>query len=191
MTKKIFAVLMIATLILPLVACSNNTKKDSETNNDQINVDESLLSVELTIPPDFVGETTQEELNQNAQEEGFKSITLNADGSATYIMSKKKHKEMMVEMKKGIDEGLNELIGSEEYPNFTNVTANKDYTSFTITTTSAELDFAESFSVMLFYTQGGLYNAFNGTPADNIHVEFVNATSGQIISSFNSADLEE
>ena len=196
MKKRILAILMVATLVLPLSACGGNKEKDtssnsSETKNEEIEVDENLLTVELTVPADFVGETTQEELNQTAEQEGIKSITLNEDGSATYVMTKKKHKEMMKEIKSGIDEELSALVGSEDYPNFTKVEANKDYTSFTITTTSTELDFAESFSVLNFYIQGGLYNAFNGTPADNIHVDFVNADSGEIISSSDSADMAE
>lgn len=194
MKKKIYAILLATTLALSLVACggNNDSSKESEANNDKIEVDENLLTVELTIPSDFVGETTQEELNQTVEEEdGIKSITLNEDGSATYVMTKKKHKEMMSEIKTGIDEELQAMVGSEDYPNFTKVEANEDYTSFTITTTSTELDLAESFSVMNLYVQGGLYNVFNGTPADNIHVDFVNATSGEVIESADSSDMEE
>lgn len=187
---------MVATLALSLIACGNNENKatnssDSKTENDKIEVDENLLTVELTIPADIIGETTQEKLDQTAKEEGIKSITLNEDGSASYVMTKKKHREMMDDIKASIDEGLKALVGSEDYPNFTKVEANKDYTVFTITTTSTELDLSESFSVLNFYVQGGLYNAFNGTPADNIHVDFINAASGEIISSSNSSDMGE
>ena len=194
MKKKIYAILIVTTLTLSLVACGgkDDSSKESKTNNDKIEVDENLLTVEMTIPSDFIGETTQEELNQTIEEEdGIKSITLNEDGSATYVMTKKKHKDMMSEIKTSIDEELQAMVGSEDYPNFTKVEANEDYTSFKITTTSTELDLAESFSVMSFYMQGGLYNVFNGTPADNIHVDFVNATSGEIIESADSSDMEE
>ena len=196
MKKKFLGVVMVATLALSLIACGNNENKatnssDSKTENDKIEVDENLLTVELTIPADIIGETTQEKLDQTAKEEGIKSITLNEDGSASYVMTKKKHREMMADIKASIDEGLKALVGSEDYPNFTKVEANKDYTVFTITTTSTELDLSESFSVLNFYVQGGLYNAFNGTPADNIHVDFVNAASGEIISSSNSSDMGE
>lgn len=196
MKKKFLGVVMVATLALSLIACGNNENKatnssDSKTENDKIEVDENLLTVELTIPADIIGETTQEKLDQTAKEEGIKSITLNEDGSASYVMTKKKHREMMDDIKASIDEGLKALVGSEDYPNFTKVEANKDYTVFTITTTSTELDLSESFSVLNFYVQGGLYNAFNGTPADNIHVDFINAASGEIISSSNSSDMGE
>ena len=146
--------------------------------------------MELTIPADYVGETTQEELDATAKENDFKSITLNEDGSATYVMTKGQHKKMMSEMESEINTALSEMIGSEDYPNFTNIKANSDFTEFTITTTSAELNFNESFSTIVFYTYGGMYNAFNGTTVDNIHVDFVNADSGEIISSADSSEAE-
>lgn len=155
-----------------------------------VEVDDNLFSVELTIPADYVGEATQDELNATAEENGYKSITLNEDGSATYVMSKSQHRDMMDEMTQNINESLAEMIGSEEYPNITNIEANKDFTSFTITTSSTELDLAESFSVIVYYMYGGMYNIFNGTPVDNVHVDFVNADSGEIISSSDSKDAE-
>ena len=156
-----------------------------------VEVDEGLFEVELLIPADFVGEKTQEELDAIAAESGYKSITLNEDGSATYVMTKKQHKEMMDEMSVSLNESLAELIGSENYPNFTDIKANDDFTEFTITTKSVELDLNESFSVLAFYMYGGMYNAFNGTAVDNIHVEFINADSGEVISSADSENMGE
>lgn len=156
-----------------------------------VEVDEGLFEVELLIPADFVGEKTQEELDAIAAESGYKSITLNEDGSATYVMTKKQHKEMMDEMSVSLNESLAELIGSENYPNFTDIKANDDFTEFKITTKSVELDLNESFSVLAFYMYGGMYNAFNGTTVDNIHVEFINADSGEVISSADSENMGE
>lgn len=36
---------------------------------------------------------------------------------------------------------------------------------------------------------GGMYNVFNGTTVDNVHVDFVNADTGEIISSSDSKDM--
>ena len=153
-----------------------------------IAVDEGLFDVELTIPADFVGETTQEELDSLATEKGYKSITLNSDGSATYIMTKSQHNDMMDKIATTLNDSLAEMVGSEDYPNFTEVKANDDFTEFTITTKSSELDLSESFSTIAFYMYGGMYNIFNGTPVDNVSVTFINADSGEVISTSNSAD---
>ena len=38
---------------------------------------------------------------------------------------------------------------------------------------------------------GGMYNIFNGITVDNIQVDFVNAETGEIINSANSAEMGE
>ena len=106
-------------------------------------------------------------------------------------MTKAQHKEMMEELEATFNDAFAEMIGSEDYPNITEITANDNFTKFTIKTKSTELDFAESFSVLIFYMYGGMYNIFNGTPVENIQVDFVNAETGEIINSANSADMGE
>lgn len=193
MKKRLISILLVLTMSVSLAACggSEKTTGDSSEGNENIEVDENLLTVEITMPAEYVEETTQEELDEAVKESGFKSATLNEDGSATYVMTKAKHKEFMKEMEKEYTEMIEEMVGSEEYPTFTDIEANEDFTSFTITTTSTELDFNESFSVLAFYMYGAMYNHFNGTPADNVHVDFVNADSGEIIGSSDSKDLAE
>lgn len=108
----------------------------------------------MKIPADFVGETTQGELDALTKENGFKSIILNENGSATYIMSKEQHSQLMDEYRKEINNSLDEIVASGSYPNFTKIEANDNFTEFTITTKSKYLDLNESFSVMAFYVQG-------------------------------------
>ena len=144
--------------------------------------------VKLTIPSDYIGDATQEELSKEAEANGYK-IVLNDDGSATYTMSKSQHKKMMEELSDSINTALTDMVGSEDYPNFTDIKANDDFTQFTITTKSEELNLKESVSVMGFYMYGGMYNVFNGTTVDNVHVDFVNADTGEIISSSDSKDM--
>lgn len=166
----------------------NNGLDDLESVGD-IDVDKGIFDVKLTIPKDFVGDKTQEELSKAAEEKGYQSVTLNEDGSATYVMTKKQHKEMMKETRKNIDESLAEMIGSEDYPNITDIKANEDYTVFTVTTKSKDLDLSESFSVMAFYMYGGMYGIFSGDKPENVHVDFVNADSGEIIKSADSKNM--
>ena len=206
MKKKLITSLLICTIALSGCGESKNTPADtssetveSSTEGDMseldaigdVEVDENLFTLELTIPAEYVGETTQEELDATAKENGYKSITLNDDGSATYVMSKKQHREMMEEMAANINDSLSDMVGSEDYPNITEITTNDDFTEFTITTTSTELSLNESFSVIVYYMYGGMYNIFNGTPIDNVHVDFVNADSGEVIGSSDSSDMED
>lgn len=158
---------------------------------DGLEVDNNLFDVEITIPANLVGETTQEELEAQALASGVHSVTLNEDGSATYVMSKAQHAQLMKDLADSINQSLSEMVGSEDYPNVTAISANDDFTVFTVTTTSTELTFEESFSVLGYYIYGGLYGAFAGDDRNNIHVDFVNADSGEIISSSDSSEMGE
>lgn len=198
--KRIISFALSAVICLSLVGCggsSNDTQQnieeDSKSEETQsIEVDEGLLNIEITVPPDFLEEgTTQETLDETAKEEGIKSITLNDDGSATYIMSKSKHNEMMAGIRESIDESMAEMIDPETYPTFVEVTSNDDYTHFTVKLSSNEVGLSESISVLGFYMLGGLYNAFNGTPVDDVTVSFVNADTGDIIQEAHSSEMAE
>ena len=156
-----------------------------------IEVEQGLLTVSVTVPKKYVGASTQAEIDSEAKEKGYISAVLNSDGSATFTMTKKQHSKVMAEMRDDINKSLTEMIGSESYPDITDIKANDDFTSFTITTKSKELSLTEGFSVIGFYMYGGLYNIYNGTPVDNIHVDFVNADTGEIINSSDSRDAAD
>lgn len=206
--KRILAFLMSTVLLLSLTACGSNHpaqdngnqtndmeesnssgENNGENNSGGIEVDEGLLSVEVTIPAEFLDEgTTQESLNQLAAESGYGSVVLNEDGSATYTMTKEQHEKLMAEIRSGIEEAMDEMFDSEEFPAITNVSANANYTEFTVELNSDEVGLTESFAVLGFYMLGGMYNAFNGTPADDITVLYVNA-DGDVIEEAHSSEL--
>ena len=68
-------------------------------------MDKGLLNVEVTLPASmFEGEDMDSSIAE-AEKEGIK-VTRNDDGSATYKMSKGKHKEMMKEMEAELQKPL-------------------------------------------------------------------------------------
>lgn len=212
MKRKFLAVLVVGMLSVCTVACGGEKQVFESENIEQptpeseevteagdlseldalgdIEVDEGLFNVEITIPADYVGEATQEELTAKAEESGFKSITLNEDGSATYVMTKKQHKEMLDEIATSINGSLDEMVTGDDY-SFTAIEANDNFTDFKVTTTATELGLADSMSVLGFYMYGGMYSIFSGEEVDNIHVTFINADSGEVISESNSKDIAE
>ena len=186
--KKMMALFLALTLVLGLSACGGE-KHSNESG--KVEVEKELFDVEITLPADLMEGTTQEELDESVAGGMYHAASLNEDGSVTIEMSKRQHRKCMEEMAADLEQSLQEMVGSEEYPSFTAVEAEKDYTHFTITTTSQELDLQESFSVLGFYMMGGMYAIFNGDSEPVITVDFVNADSGEIISSASSADLGE
>lgn len=165
-------------------------EEDGAEESNGLEVDRGLFNVTITIPAEFLDAgKTQEDYDALAAENGYKSATLNDDGSLTYVMTRAQHEEMMSEVRANLEESLTEMCNNEDYPSFVAIDTNTDYTEFTVTITSEELGLMEGISVLGFYLIGGMYNAFNGTPADNIHVVFVNEATGAVISESNSADL--
>lgn len=148
-------------------------------------------TIELTVPADFIGEeVTQDDLDAEVgKADGFISATLNADGSATYVMTEERHNDLMTELGQNIDTELANMADSSDYPNIVSVSASNDYTTFTVTLSTDTVGLQESIMVMAFYMYGGMYNAFNGTPADNVSVQFVNQ-SGTVLESANSRDMQ-
>ena len=155
-----------------------------------IDVDRNLFDVTITLPAEYAEGMSQEELDEAAESEGYQAV-LNDDGSITYTMTKAQHAKMMEDLKASLEESMASMVGSEEYPDITSVTANEDYTEFTITTKNSEVSFAESFGSLALFTYSGIYHIFDGTPVDNIHIDYVNATTGEIIESSDSKNLEQ
>ncbi|MDE6016466.1 MAG: hypothetical protein K2H41_12350 [Acetatifactor sp.] len=204
MKKKVLSIIL--SLSMLLAACGSSgapapatstveptgtesSATDTSQANPGIKVEKELFDVEITVPADFVGDSTQEDLDKICQEHGYKSITLNDDGSATYVMTKSQHKAAMDEMAASIRSSLEEMANSEDYPDYTSVTVNDDFTSYTVTTKATELGLGDSFVVFGFYLYSGMYAAFDGNEIDNVHVDFVNADTGEIIHSADSSDM--
>lgn len=145
-------------------------------------------TVEITIPSDYIGEdATQDELDAAVERtDGFKSATLNADGSVTYIMTEACHKKLMQDMAQQLDSSLADMVGSEDYPNVTAIDSSDDYTKFTVTLSSDTVNLQESLMTLVFYMSGGLYHYFStGEPVDNINVRFIDQ-SGNLLQEANS-----
>lgn len=173
--------------VLVLTACSStdDTEKeskdkekteavatDSKTEKDEsVGVDKGLFNVEVTLPASFFEGENIDTAIAEAKADGIKEATKNADGSVTYKMSKDKHKEMMSEMEVGVKEYMDELV-TEDYPSIREVTANKEYSTFTLTVDKALYeDSFDGFASMGLGMMGMYYQVFDGVDAENTKVE--------------------
>ena len=155
-----------------------------------MDVEAGLFNVTITVPADFLDEeVTRERLDIQAKDSGCKSITLNDNGSAAYVMRKTRHKEMMDEIKQSIDESLSEMADSEEYPNVVSIEANDDYTRYKIVLNTEEVGLAEGILVMGLYISSRMYHVFNGTEPGNISIQYINEATGAVIEEANSNDI--
>lgn len=191
-----FVILMAAGVVLTMLG----DKKDGPDTADKasqesggIGADVGLFNVTVTVPKDFLGdEMTQEQLDEAVKEKGFKSAKLNDDGSATYVMSKSKHRELMKELEQSIEDSLAGLSDPKDNPtNIVGVEHNKDYSEYTVKLNSDTVSITDSIASLTLYFSSGMYHAFNGTTIDNVNVKFVNAATGEVIEEANSKDMGE
>ena len=153
-----------------------------------IETENGLFYVSITLPKDLVGENVTQESIDQAAGDTYTSGKVNEDGSVTYRMTKKQHKAMLDGITKSIDDALQEMAASGDMA-VSEVTHNKDFTSFDVKLTTEEIGLAEGFMVMALYMYGGMYSIFTGKRS-NITVNYYSA-SGKLIETANSADLGE
>ena len=155
----------------------------------KIESENGLFYFSITMPAEYVDEEiTQESLDQKAGDT-YTSAILNEDGSVTYKMTKKQHRNMLDGFDKAADEAFKELIDNPEYA-FTEITHNKDYTSFDVHLSTEEIGLGESVMALGFYMYGGIYAIYSGTEADNVAVHYY-SPNGELLGTGNSSEMGE
>ena len=205
--KRVLSVLICVGILGGMCACSKETTitksseevttttsvddtkqtMDSDALNaiGDIDVDEGLLTVTITMPADLIGEISQEEIDKMVEENGYISATLNDDGSLSCTMTK----EMLEETAESYDKSFQESLDSGNYPNIISITHNDDFTDFTIEYSADEGSLADSFFVLSLYAAGGFYGIIAGNVPENVHVSYVNSETGDIIQEANSNNM--
>lgn len=179
--KKSLFVLFIGLLSLGLVACgskeSDETENDNtpaEEENESVEVDKKLLSVEVTLPA-FLFEGEEEvdvdQVIADAKAEGIDKVTYNEDGSFTYKMSKAKHKELMEEMEKELIASVDEMTNSGDLPSIQDIKYNKSFSEFTmIVDRNAFENSFDGFAVLGIGLSGMMYQLFDGVDPEDYEV---------------------
>lgn len=149
-----------------------NVKK--EENGEKLVVDKNLTNVELTLPASFFEDQSKEQIEEDAKQKGIKEIKVNEDGSVYYKMSKATHKEILAEMKKGVEETIDTLVNGEDFASFKDISANKDFTKFTITVNQAAYeDSFDGFGLFGLAIVAAYYDTFTGNHKDNLNIEMI------------------
>lgn len=153
-----------------------------------VEVEDGLLTVKITVPADIMGEITQEELDASAGET-YISAQLNDDGSVTYKMTKAQHKLMLDQIVNSVKEGNKTLIDDDENYSISDITFNKNLTEFKVTIDGDTVGLGDSFAAVILYMYGGMYGIFTGETPENIKVEYVDS-EGNVLETANSSEME-
>lgn len=188
-TLKISAALL---SLLLLAGCSGTASDTTTANGDTsanseeeatetIEVDEGLLTVDITFPASFVNmggeEMTQEKVEGLAKENGYLSGKLNEDGSVTYSMTKLKQQEMLDSAKKSFDDSIKQTLA--DYPTVKSVTRSDDFSEIKIEI--SEQDMSTGFLGLGFSMSAYFYQLLDGREFAT-EVVYVDANTGEEIS---------
>ena len=169
--------------VLCIVFCSgcSTISKTPETPEKV----EKIIGADITIPSALVGD----ELSQAGVEI---AATDNGDGTVTFSLNGEELTTVLNQIADNIAYSIETILGDDDYyPNITSITANDNYTSFTISLKDGQMNIYESMLVMSFYTVGNQYQIYNGIPAEEAitTVLYVNDADGTVISESDSTSM--
>lgn len=190
MFKRAISITLASTmLLLALSGCGggNNAQNSASSSGGGVEVDENLLSVEITMPASFFEGTDMSTFDPEAYaaEHGFKKAVVNEDGSIKVTMSKSKHKEITAEAAKTVTDALDGMVKSEDTPYITAIDYSKDFTSVKISVDKAGYDaagFAAAFVPFGVYLQAAIYQMFANVEA-HCDIQIIDASTNAVIES--------
>lgn len=199
--NKLFMLILAAIL---LTACGNNEEADKPTNqnesaagetnsenenekdNDEaIEVEKNLLSVEYTFPAYMIESDSIDQIILEAKADGVDEVIQNSDGSLTFKMLKSKHIEMMKDLEDGLKSSIDEMIYGEDIPSVQDITYNKTFSEFTLTVdrNTYENSF-DGLAAISLGMSGMFYQIFDGVNPDNskVTIHAKDVATGEVFS---------
>ena len=146
-------------------------------------------TVTIVIPTVYESVTTQEEADEICKKNGYESAELLEDGSLRITMSPEQYSRMLEELRAGIDKGIEEILGSENYPAVQKIEYNEDYSVFTVTVND-EIGIVERQLADELIMYGTYYHVCSANDAKSIRVDYVDQETGEVLESADSGDLE-
>ncbi len=187
--KKIIAFLMAAIMLLSLTAC--NSKTEAGKNDGPLQVDEGLLTIDITIGASFFEDKTEEEIKADAKENDFLNCTINEDGSVTYKMTRIQHQAKLKEFKASLETTIAGLLeGDDKVASFISIDYNDDFSKIDIYVDPETYSSWDNLYALTFYISGAYYQSFAGVDGDKIDivVNFIDNNTKEVL---NSASYKE
>ena len=201
MLKKIIAIIISALLLISAAGCASsqnepteiqtNAPVESPTENTEgggIEVDENLLTVEITLPASwYEGEDMSTfDADAYAQEHGYISAIKNDDGSITVKMTKAQYNELLDKTRESLETTFNSFVGSDT-PYIKDVSHNEDFTEVTVYVNRAEYENAFDFTPLAISLSVALYQQVAQIEY-RVEVSIVDADTGDLINSIAYPD---
>lgn len=181
--NRIFPLVLSITLLLCSCAHSaspgQGTLTQSAANTPGATASEPL-AMTVTIPAELLGGMDPNIAISEAQAQGARDGTVNADGSITYRMAKADYDRLVQNKQTKMREIASAMASGLEYPSIKRIELNKDMTQATFTVDKAlyEKSF-DNFAVLALVTGACNFQALSGNRQYRVVVKYIDAMTGQ------------
>jgi len=202
LTKRLFSLVLALAVSVSMIACGGSASgggassggkaettvsvEEKGTAENKLAVDDNLLTVDVTLGSAFFEDSTPEEIQAAAKENGFLGCKINDDGSVTYTMTKGKRKEFLENYEKSIEETLKGYIeGENAVDSFQEIQHNSDFSEFNVTMDSEKATVWDTLYCIPLYIAGAYYQIFAGKDPDQLDVivNFIDVNTKEIVES--------
>lgn len=152
-----------------------------------IEVEKNIFDVSITLPPDFVDVSSQEEVDAAVSEGDYTSGTLNADGSVTYQIPSDVHADLMAEMRIAVEETADRVVADEPQI-YKSVTFDDSVEVVEVVVNRAEYENAFSFAAFTLYLAVGFYHVFSGVEDIQPKIKFIDEDTGAVFDEYDPSD---
>lgn len=173
---------------------SQDAVEDTSQEGQSIDVDQGLLSVEITIPASFFEGQDMDEVIADAKEDGVGEAVVNDDGSVTYRMSRLAYNRMMDELRDSLMEMVEETKTSGDFPSIQDIRHNRSFTEFTLVVDQEAYENSfDGFAALGLGMAAAFYQVFDGVAPEDIKVtiSMQNADTGEVFDSVVYPDALE
>lgn len=200
MKKEIFAITACVAILISTSSCGRAPKEDvgangtiqtesetpstAEPKNNDVVVDEGILTVDIKIPQSFFNGIDMSTFDPEdyAKEQGFIKAVVNEDGSITSTMTKAKHKDILKDTALKYDKIFSEMVGSDATPYITKITRSDDFGKIDVEVDRASYDTEEIDMTPINLGMSGLFYQIFATEEPRVEVFMKYADNGEIIS---------
>ncbi len=154
-------------------------------NLGDVEVDNKLLTVDITLPASFFEDLSDFDADAYAEENGFKKAVINEDGSVVVTMTKTKHAQLMDDTTKEIEASFSEMYGSEDTPYIKKIEHADDFSEINIVVDRSGYEaggIMAAFVPLQVYLQSSVYQIFSGSEIRS-EISFVDEANGSVIES--------
>lgn len=160
---------------------------DALESMGNIQTENGILYAYITLPASFYSEPVTQADFENSDTSSYTSVTVNEDGSVTFQMTRRQHRDMLDEIELSINDSLQNYVDDTENA-ITSITHTDDFSEYNIYLSTEELGMTEAFTSYALCILSGYYSMFSGYQMDDVIINYYNCND-ELIHSTSATEL--